>query len=87
MRQYIRSRGDRLLRARVNALLCAGKVSASRQVEGAPLSGSNYPITWRPTICWKVGEIDRGSAATAAAVAAAARDGRRGPKRTGQRAP
>lgn len=22
----------------------------------APLSGSNYPITWRPTICWKVGE-------------------------------
>lgn len=57
-----RSRGDRLLRARVNALLCAGKVNASWQVEGVSLSGSNYPITWRPTICWKVGETDRGSA-------------------------
>lgn len=75
-------RGDRFYCAQTDALLCAGKVSASWQVEGSSfrveLSNyleANYMLEGRGT------DRDRCGAA-----AAAARDGRRGPKQTGQRA-
>jgi len=78
------SRGDDPPRAAVDALLCSGKVSASWQVEGSSfrveLSNyleASYMLEDRGT------DRDR----RGAAAVAAARDGRRGPKRTGQRAP
>lgn len=77
-----RPRGDRPLRARVNALFCAGKVSASWQVEGVLFPGRIIQLPGGQLYAGRSGKQigdRRGAAAAAvAAAAAAARNGRRG---------